>query len=575
MSMIGPAGTIPASSWGRWPRVESLTAATATFCIAVEMGLGVSDQDTDYLADDRYRFVYAVDMTLRPRESGTDEDLALSSIPFISGGSDDPADTAYDGALIQPLSFRRSIVNAGFSGLIEAAGEIEIDNSQGTFDDALSGRTTEDMPVTVRLGREGDALADFVTIHTGFCEVEELTRSRIVVPVRDGSRLFDVPLVEDVYAGTGGMEGGEDLAGKTRPLCLGFPENIQPPLLDRALNLFQVSAGPVQAIPAVYANGVRLYLDRDYATSTELIAASTTNFSEDTDHIDQGKFATCLAEGVFRLNYNLDGQIITCDVEGDNDAADGGFAGTVGEIVRKLATRAGKADFDEAAFERFESAHGYEAQGWFDVNDGSTIREAMERIAGFGVWFGDRIDGFFMIGRLEAPTGFPSIYVETIDILDDSGGLEKVPLPEGYNPPPWRIRVPWGENHTIQTGNNVAGSVSDERKQYLAQRHRFAVASNDDIKAASSRPRDREPVASSLRNAVDANAWAEHLLELLRDMRALWRVPLFREARVTDIGRVVHVTAAEEPELAAGVSMLVVDRDEDATTGRCSFVGFC
>lgn len=135
--------------------------------------------------------------------------------------------------------------------------------------------------------------------------------------------------------------------------------------------------------------------------------------------------------------------------------------------------------------------------------------------------------------------------------------------------------MPWGENHTVLTGTQVAGSVSAERKAYLSERFRFAVASNTDIKSASSRPRDREPVAGSLRNAVDAAAWADHLLELFRETRSLWRVPLHREGRVLDIGRVLHVTVAAEPDLAAGLPMLVVDLDEDAVTGRCSVIGFC
>jgi hypothetical protein len=56
----------------------------------------------------------------------------------------------------------------------------------------------------------------------------------------------------NVYAGTGGVDGGADLAGKRKPLCFGNPRNVSPVLLVPSLLIYQVHDGSVAGIDNVY-----------------------------------------------------------------------------------------------------------------------------------------------------------------------------------------------------------------------------------------------------------------------------------------------------------------------------------
>lgn len=487
--------------------------------------------------------------------------IRVSTDTFITRADDDPANTPFDGGLLQPLSFRRSIMGSDFGGLISAQGEILLDNSDGSMDDQLVTFSFEDTEVDVRVGEPDSLFSSRYTVFQGIALVEEVDRTELRIPVVDRARWLDIPLTEAVYAGTGGAEGGEDIEGKRRPISLGYNENVSPPQLDANKKLYQSGNGQGQAIPAVYASGVTLNFQEDFATVGDLLAAE----------IEDGKYATCLAETMFRLEFELQGTVVTNDVHG---TAEDGFVGTVGTIIRRLAEWAGVEDFDEAAFEAFEQVHGYQAGAWFDHNDTSTIADAMARIAGYGVWFGFRRDGRFSIGRIKAPDSYPSLYISEIDILDDAGGIDRNPLPEGLIPAPWRWRVPWGRNNTVQTGADVAGSVSESRKTWLSEQVRLATAENTAIRAASRTPRDRDPVPGALRNKADAEAEAARLLALFGTTRSLYRITIGREGHVLDIGSVVNVTYPRW-NLDDGRDLLVVDIDEDAATGRITFIGFC
>lgn len=486
-------------------------------------------------------------------------ELRLASDYFITRFDDEPANTPFEGSLIQPLSFRRSIMGSdGFGGLIASQGEIVVDNTDGGKDDLLNLWAFDETEVEVRVGQPGTQYQTFFHVFTGIAEVERVERARLTVPVSDRAKLLDVPLTEDVYSGGGGVDGGTDITDKRKPICFGFNDNITPVQLDSNLKLFQVHNGEVQAITAVFANGITLGFQADFSTVEELLAAD----------IVEGKYATCAAAGLFRIEYLLSGNVITARVEG---AADGGFSGTVGQIIRRLAVMAGVTEFNEAAFDRFESVHGYEAGDWFDHNDESTIADAMRQVAGYGIWFGFQRDGRFTIGRIEEPSDYPMLFITEVDILNDAGGIDKEPLPDTLNPSPRRVKVPWGRNPTVQTGTQVADGVSDDRQTWLAEQVRYASAANTAIKAETRQP--NEIIADGrLRNKSDADAWAQYLLNFFSVRKSLYRINIGREGHVADIGTVVHVTDSRF-DLADGKKLAVVDIDEDAAAGRVALIG--
>jgi len=141
---------------------------------------------------------------------------------------------------------------------------------------------------------------------------------------------LDKPLLE-LFAGTGGVEGPEDLEGSVKPLLLGALRFAPGLLIDAVDNVYRISAvGAIQAVTAVYDRVVSLGASSgDHASLAALLAAT----------IAPGSWATCLALGLVRLGAPADGQV-SFDLSGDNAGA-GGFVRKPGAIIGRIAALAG------------------------------------------------------------------------------------------------------------------------------------------------------------------------------------------------------------------------------------------
>lgn len=145
------------------------------------------------------------------------------------------------------------------------------------------------------------------------------------------SEWADAEVLFRKYAGTTGAEGGADLKDQPKPWAFGRCSNVEPVFIDQIDNVFQVSGyGPVSAISAVYERGASFGASLgDYPNYAALVAAT----------VPEGRWATCLAEGMFRLGAPPFG-VITCDVDGDSTS---GFLRRTGAIVSEVARRLGHA----------------------------------------------------------------------------------------------------------------------------------------------------------------------------------------------------------------------------------------
>lgn len=109
------------------------------------------------------------------------------------------------------------------------------------------------------------------------------------------------------YAGTGGAEGGADKKGTLKPWVFGYAKNVEPILINEDDNIYQFSGyGPIQAISALYEKASSFGASfGDYANYAALLAAA----------VPEGRWATCLAEGLIKLGAPQYG-VITGDVQG-------------------------------------------------------------------------------------------------------------------------------------------------------------------------------------------------------------------------------------------------------------------
>lgn len=518
---------------------------------------------------------------------------------FITGSADEPANQPFDGTLDQPLRFTRSINRDGFSGFIQASGEMVIGNVDGAYDwlpeyYALDGREQE-----VRFGVEGEAYKDWVTIFKGTASDYHVDEEAFRIDLQDYGYKLDVPLQERLYAGTDGVEGGADLEGKRKPLAYGFVSNVTPVLLSAATQLYQVHDGVVHAIPDVYANGVALTVGADHPTAEALLAAT----------IAGGHFHTCIAAGLFRINYLLDGNVVTADVEGD--ASGDGFVATVAGIVRRIASpHLDSADGEplyellawdndteadaliawddedgdeqtltwedpvyqtsglyEPAFAQHAQAYPYEIGFYYSQDDTSSVADALTQVVGFGGYIGFRRNGKLTIGSVEAPAGPPVLRLDRIDVLD----IRREKLPSGLSPPPWRWKVAYGRNWRVQD-SEVAGSVSDARRAFLAEEVRVAVSESAGVRNDHPFAAERE-IGGYFRHAVDARLVGSRLLALFSRSASLYRLTIDERGFALEIGDVIHLTYPRF-DLRNGRSLLVVEITEDAAQQTVEIVGW-
>ncbi len=149
------------------------------------------------------------------------------------------------------------------------------------------------------------------------------------------------------YAGTSGLEGGEDVKGRVKPWALGFARFVEPVLLDVVYNVYQVSAyGPISGISALYERGASKGAALgDYPNLAALVAAN----------VPEGRWATCNAHGLIRLGAPPYGTI-TADVAGDY--AGGVLARQPGAIISRVCAAAGvdPARIDTASLAAMDAA---------------------------------------------------------------------------------------------------------------------------------------------------------------------------------------------------------------------------
>jgi len=471
--------------------------------------------------------------------------IRFSDAIFISQGDDTPAHTWWEPRLVQPLRVSRGFgLTPGAAVDGAAAGEAELDNADGGLDGLVLGTAIDGRRAQVLVGRRGDPRAAFSPAFTGVCDGWQVRESTVGVALRDPSYLLDVALRTDLYAGTGGLEGGADLGGTAKPLRLGGLENEEPRLVDPAALIWQVSAA-VGAIPAVYDRGAAVTAAGD---TGDLYAGSTTG----------GQFRTDLARGLFQLGSSPSGRI-TCDVEGD--ATGSGYVERPGSLLlRVLREKAGLDEryVDEGSFLSLDTL----GPVGLTVGEGETARQVLSRVlAGLGGGWTTRRDGRVRAWRLAEPDGGAAVArLDARHIL----ALTDATAPADAWPPNWRRRVTYRALGVVQPGEDLAGSVSDARREFLARPSSSAAAAQPAIVNRHLRATDPEPVASPFREAADAAALAAQLLAL-HGAERLWlsaELPL-RIGQPIEAGDTV-IVAWPRRGLAGGRAMRAWPVDEDA-----------
>lgn len=456
----------------------------------------------------------------------------------------------YRGTLTVPLgNIRRSIIGSSELGTFTTGdGTTVLDNADGAYDDLPEVFTADGRPIAVKVMRRGDDLAEAFTVFKGVMASWFIDETQVAVQVRDFGYKLNVPAQPNIYAGTGGAEGGSDVAGKRKPLGVGAPQNVSAVLINAASLIYQLHDGAVTTISAVYDRGVSLTAGSNYASYAALAAAA----------VPVNTFATCKAQGLFRLGSNAAGQ-----VTGDFATSVNMTADAVRFFVEHGTDLVYADDFYDPSFNEMNATQPAPIDYWLGPDDSETVADVCANLArGIGGWCGFRRNGLFEIRRLIAPgSGVLVAEFSRVDIAT----IKREPLPNSLTPPPWRYRVAWGRNWTVQS--DLAGSVSATRKAFVGVEARLAEASAQSILTDHPFAQDPQPLQTYFRNQADAAAEALRLLNRDRVERAFYRCEVPRRGLYLNLGDECQV-AYPRWDLSVGRSVVLVETNENIQAPR-------
>lgn len=474
----------------------------------------------------RLDVVWLVEIDAALAEGLDPNPIYASDRPYATRPDEAPANRVYEPLLTLPPFFERSIPatpEEGVRGRL-ALGELALANIPPAFGhsygvggvDPVDGRRT-----VVKVGGPRFAYADFVTVFEGAAAGWGAADDRAVrIALRDIGYRLEKPIQNNLYAGTGGLEGGPELEGRPKPLVYGHCQNVTAVLVDPARLIYQLHDGPVWRIPAVYDAGLPL-TNGGTVDNVESIEPPP------------GFYVASHLQGMIRLGDTPVGQV-TADVEGD--ATGNVFAQTTADIAQRvLETRA---DFAVEVDGGSVIALNTLQPAPVGIAIGTEVRTIAgvldELLAGISGWWGADRRGRIQFGRVDAPAGAGVLTLSPVEVLD----LEMMPPPASVDPANWRRRVAWGRNWTVQT-SGLAASVSAERKAFLAEPFRVAENPDPAIRERYFEAKDPPPVPGLFRDKAAAEAEAMRLRQLFGTPRFRFRVVTKLKPALVEPGQII------------------------------------
>ena len=459
--------------------------------------------------------------------SGAIGKLYYSSHGFISQPADTPASTWFDGRIAGDIYVDRRIYGrSGVGGLARVFADVSLVNADGELDELQSDYALDGRAARILLGRPTDARSAFGLVFSGVVAAATVGQAEMKLRLHDGSARLEVPLNINAYAGTGGLEGGADLAGKPKPKGWGNSLNVPAPLVNSASLIYQVHDGAISDVPKVYDRGVDLTKGADYSSQTDM----------ETNAPAAGDYRVWKAGGFVRLGSTPAGTV-TADVLGDASGA--GYINKTADIVERVLRDQALLDASEidsaSSFAQLNIDAAAEVGIWVGPELTSIASVVDRLLAGVGAFGGFSRLGLFTVGVIAAASGAAAdTYTQ-----EDIGNLEREPLPAPVEPVAWRTRVAWQPNYTVQ--NDLAASVTPARRTFAAQAERIATRSDFAVKGQHLRATEYGPTGNLYAQEADADDEALRLLNLWKVPRAMHRVPAPTRALARDLGDVVTV----------------------------------
>ena len=458
--------------------------------------------------------------------------VRVSDHGVITAAGDSPATTLYEARIVEPISFQRSMFRSGKIGGLSTTnfGTLVLGNADAGLD-ALAGYAFDGRTVVVKIGSDTDAYSAFTTIFTGTSDSIEFDDTKISVRLKDKQLLFEAPVQGTLYAGSGGTEGGDDLKGKPKPLTFGKISNITPVRVDVANAIYQVHDGQIEAIDAVYEDGVV---------------------------VDPADYTADLTNGRFTLDSVSTGTI-TADIQGAKPS--GSYKSTADQIIRLLVTAYGgltdPGDLDTSSFTALNTANS-NVVGVF-IDKSTKMQTVLDTIANsVGAFYGFKRDGTFQVGRVEAPAVSADASFTAVEIIELTREATAIP--------PYRTVVSHTKNFTVQSSDRLSASTTDARRTFVENQFRTETSTDASVQTKHPEAPTLE-VATLLTTAANAATEASRLQTLFGADRDFYKVKLKTQPFTLELNDTVEITFARY-NLTSGKKFRVISLIEDAANNE-------
>lgn len=539
---------------------------------------------------------------MNPFNVGTqaEEKLYIGTHYFTTAPGDSPANELYYGVVESGITYDRSMFSGENIGgrSIPSRGAISVampDSPAWCRKDMLNyidpaQYLWDGRPYVVWIKEAGGAYTDKAQIYSGVIEELNWDRMRMIFSIRDGSFLFDKPIQETLYLGTGAREGGPELTGYPKPRALGQCFNVSAVYLNTSLE-YQVNDGEIEDVTAVRDNGVPLLtsgtadggstttlsmpiiitsgydtaatpsITNDYYVGCELrIVAGTgvgqsaiiTDYDggtqvltfaalgtalDNTSEFELDEFVKENTAGIFTLLATPAGRI-TADVLGAVTSQ--GYTAYAGGLLRYVAVEL--AGLDPAltvpgTFTNLDATRPW-ALGFYTGTDEANCLDVMDAIAEavLGFYGLNRL-GLFDCGAFQDPSADASVLsVDTNDLERGRSQREK------FAAVVYSQTVSYAKNWTTQSPGELAGSVPEDKKQVYGLDFSTTEAITDNGVLTRNALATKRDYVSMLALEADAEALRDLLFDLFSVRRDIYSIPVKAQALSSEINDVITVT---------------------------------
>jgi hypothetical protein len=346
--------------------------------------------------------------------------------------------------------------------------------------------------------------------------------TEVTIPLRDASYWLERPLLRSTYGGNGQYDGTSTLTGTLKPLVIGGStkvgtvfdgpvNNITPVLVDPPALIYQVNDGPVAKIQLWEGGNAGWPNAGDVP---DLYVGST----------PAGQYRTCLARGCLQLGSTPTFQI-TCDVNGAPLQASSTALAVAYYVLTSLAgvpTNLVASSGGQLAAIGSTPPFNHGCAVFLGPQDNPTGVDLLTRIlAPACMKLVACRDGLLRAFVIAALPGSPTIKAA----LDDRNIISITPiaLPAGVSPPPYRMRVGYDDNYTVQT-TGLSPLATAGRVQYLATPNSVVQANSPTLFSAISRPNDPPVITGSIVDHVTGYGALDEAQFVANQYIALWGV---------------------------------------------------